>query len=309
MKDFNLNGYLKNNRLLNESIGGYVDIKPTKFLKEDDEFDQWCQENPEDCKRYKQSQEDADKAFTDEFGSYSSDETNEAESMTADPGWEYDDEDFDGEYAAHMEHYAELESQVMNVVSGLMNSGVDNKEIAIWLRDIANDIDGDMMEEEKGLEEKKPVSDDQRKAIWASYNNEAKDTKNANPKNVTAYIDIDWHKSYEELMNLAKAFNVKAENLPDEDNNEYNDPLLYRISVPLSREQDLFDFLDNMDDETYQTPENDEEKFQGDIDNIRFSQGKPKVKENIKESRKPKAKGKLKEGKIRPSSSEFTWDI
>lgn len=136
-----------------------------------------------------------------------------------------------------------------------------------------------------------------------------KESGNANPKNVTAYIDIDWHKSYEELMNLAKAFNVKAESLPDEDDDEYKAPFEYRISVPLSREQDLFDFLDNMDDETYQTPENDEEKFQGDIDNIRFSQGKPKVKENIKESRKYKAKGKLKEGKIRPSSSEFTWDI
>lgn len=93
-------------------------------------------------------------------------------------------------------------------------------------------------------------------------------------RDVKAYIDIDWHKPYEELMALAKAFNVKAENLPDEDNNEYNDPLMYRISVPLSREEDLHAFLDNMDDETYQTPENDEEQFQGNIDNIRFSQGK-----------------------------------
>jgi hypothetical protein len=195
MKDFNLHGYLRNNRLLNESIGGYRDIKA---LREDDEFDQWCQENPEDCKRYKQSQEDADKAFTDKFGSYSSDETNEAESMTADPGWEYNDDDDvsdqqsendfdqllptdqdlpgndDSEYAAHMQHHSDLESQVMEIVSDLMNGGVDNKEIAIWLRDIANDIAGEMME--GGLEEKKPVSDDQRKAIWASYNNEAKET-------------------------------------------------------------------------------------------------------------------------------------
>lgn len=292
MKDFNLHGYLRNNRLLNESIGGYKDIKA---LREDDEFDQWCQENPEDCKRYKQSQADADKAFTDEFGSYSSDETNDAGSITDSDGWQYEDfvkgdtvkikddqeygddeymgvgkdrfEDLkgqtlkvtgthdggktvwindtdslpasylelvdvneaegygtpppegpnsflptdqdlpgndDSEYAAHMQHYSDLESEVMEIVTTLINNGVDNKEIAIWLRDIANDIDGEMMEYEEGLEEKKPVSDDQRKAIWASYNNEA------------------------------------------------------------------------------------EEKG---------------------EKEKPKAKGKLKEGKIRPSSSEFTWDI
>lgn len=30
MDKFNLRGYLKNNRLLNESIGGYVDLKPMK---------------------------------------------------------------------------------------------------------------------------------------------------------------------------------------------------------------------------------------------------------------------------------------
>lgn len=30
MDKFNLQGYLKNNQLLNESIGGYVDMKPMK---------------------------------------------------------------------------------------------------------------------------------------------------------------------------------------------------------------------------------------------------------------------------------------
>lgn len=69
--NFNLAKFLRNNPLLNESIGGYRDIRP---LREDKEFDEWCQDNPEDCKKYKQSQADADKAFTDKFGSYSSDE-------------------------------------------------------------------------------------------------------------------------------------------------------------------------------------------------------------------------------------------
>jgi hypothetical protein len=46
MDKFNLQGYLKNNQLLNESIGGYVDMKPMKeeigtaFGEEDSDFNQ-----------------------------------------------------------------------------------------------------------------------------------------------------------------------------------------------------------------------------------------------------------------------------
>jgi hypothetical protein len=45
MDKFNLQGYLKNNQLLNESIGGYVDMKPLKENPkasiEDDEMDDY----------------------------------------------------------------------------------------------------------------------------------------------------------------------------------------------------------------------------------------------------------------------------
>jgi hypothetical protein len=46
MDKFNLQGYLKNNQLLNENIGGYVDMKPVKeeigtaMGEEDSDFNQ-----------------------------------------------------------------------------------------------------------------------------------------------------------------------------------------------------------------------------------------------------------------------------
>ena len=248
---------------LKESIGGYVDIKPVKFLKEDDEFDEWCQANPEDCKRYKQSQEDADKAFTDEFGSYSSDETNEANdnSITSDPRWEYDDDDEgDIDYADY---------------------GLDPNTTP------ESDPDGravvDFIQTMRDFEKKgDPSLSDNFKNWWKEVKSNYKFGKKA--------YDAGFR------MNEDGEEGEKYAPLKSGEDFKYSDEYLKDLEA---RKNGTYKYSDA---DYERTPE-DEYAISG----IGRSFWKEAKETDTKE--KPKAKGKLKEGKIRPSSSEFTWDI
>ena len=100
MDKFNLQGYLKNNQLLNENIGGYVDIKPMK----------------------------------EELGT-AMEEYNEKDSMIFGKDWEYEDEDGDMESGTNDERIMGLGGdQLLSAAQFLVDDGYEIEDVIDFLR-------------------------------------------------------------------------------------------------------------------------------------------------------------------------------
>ena len=96
MDKFNLQGYLKNNQLLNENIGGYVDMKPMK--------------------------EDLGTAMEEE------------DSMIFGKGWQYDDGD-DSEFEGDVERIMGLGGdKLLSAAQFLVDDGYELEDVIDFLR-------------------------------------------------------------------------------------------------------------------------------------------------------------------------------